>query len=117
MTPNLLLKGGRVIDAAQELDDVLDVAIVDGKISALGPGLTPPPGADILDVSGKIVSPGFFDIHVHVYGGLSFAEPDSIGVNLGTTSMVDAGGAGAYTWDEFKALIVGQTKTDVYLYL
>src|SRR5215212_1570280 len=117
MKRDLLLRGGRVIDSAQGLDGLLDVAIVDGKIGAVGPSLAPPPGAEVLDVQGKIVSPGFFDMHVHVYGGLAFADPDSVGVNLGSTSVADAGGAGAYSWDEFKALIVDQARTDVYLYL
>jgi dihydroorotase len=117
MKKDLLLRGGRVIDSAQGLDGPLDVLVVDGKIGAVGPSLAPPPDAEVLDVAGKIVSPGFFDMHVHVYGGLAFADPDSVGVNLGSTSVADAGGAGAYSWDEFKALIVEQARTDVYLYL
>jgi dihydroorotase len=117
MDQSLLLKAGRVIDIAQGLDGVADVAIVNGKISAVGENLEVLPGAEVLDLRGKIVCPGFFDIHVHAYGGIAFADPDSIGVHLGTTSMVDAGGAGAYSWAEFKSLIVGQTKTDIYLWL
>ena len=117
MNKNLLLKGGRVIDIAQGLDVITDVAIVDGKISEIGMNLEVLPVAEVVDLRGKIVCPGFFDIHVHAYGGIAFADPDSIGVNLGTTSMCDAGGAGAFSWDEFKALIVGQTKTDIYLWL
>lgn len=116
MNSNLLLKGGRVIDLAQGLDCVADVAIVQGKISSIGENLSLA-DAEVLDLSGKIVCAGFFDFHVHAYGGIAFADPDSIGVNLGTTSMIDAGGAGAYSWDEFKALIVGQTKTEIYLWL
>src|SRR5437868_9655495 len=117
MTKDLLLRGGRVIDSAQGLDGPLDVLIVDGKLGAVGPSLAPPPGAEVLDVQGKIVSPGFFDMHVHVYGGLAFAAPDSVGVNLGSTSVAGAGGAGAYSWDELKALGVEQARTDGYLYL
>jgi dihydroorotase len=117
MTNEIILKGGRVIDIAQGIDRVMDVAIADGKVREIGDNLTPAAGATVLELAGKIVSPGFFDIHVHAYGGIAFSDPDSIGVNLGTTSMIDAGGAGAYSWDEFEALIVGQTKTDVYLWL
>ncbi|HUE81551.1 MAG TPA: amidohydrolase/deacetylase family metallohydrolase [Pyrinomonadaceae bacterium] len=117
MDKGLLLKNGRVVDIAQGVDGVADVAIAEGKISAIGQNLEAAPNDEVLDLTGKIVCPGFFDIHVHAYGGIAFADPDSIGVNLGTTSMVDAGGAGAYTWDEFEALILGQTKTDIYLWL
>ena len=117
MGANLLLRGGRVIDLAQNLDAVADVAIVDGRISAVGPNLAPPPDAQVLNVQGQIVSPGFLDIHVHAYGGLAFADPDTIGVNFGTTAMIDAGGLGSYTWDEFEAVMLGRTRTDLYVWL
>src|SRR5712692_5757688 len=103
MQNSLVLRGGRVIDLAQGIDRVADVAIVGGCIDAIGEGLPPPPGAQVLDVRGKIVSPGLFDIHVHAYGGLAFADPDTIGVNLGSTSVVDAAGPGPMTWDEAQA--------------
>jgi dihydroorotase len=117
MSGKLILKGGHVIDAAQGFDSVADVHIDGGKILAIGNDLDSPPGTEVLDLRGKFVTPGFIDIHVHAYGGIAFADPDSIGVNLGTTTMCDAGGAGAYSWDEFKSLIVGQTKTEIYLWL
>lgn len=113
----LLLKNGRLIDIAQGLDGVTDLAIEGGRISSIKENLEAAPDQMMLDLTGKIVCPGFIDIHVHAYGGIAFADPDSIGVNLGTTRMVDAGGAGAYTWDEFAALILGQTKTDIHLWL
>jgi dihydroorotase len=117
MQNSLLLRAGRVIDPAQDIDRVADVAIVDGRIDAIGENLPPPPGATVLDVRDKIVSPGFFDIHVHAYGGLAFADPDSVGINLGSTSIVDAAGAGPLTWDEAQALLAGRTKTDIYYWI
>jgi dihydroorotase len=117
MGANLLLRGGRVVDLAQDLDAVADVAIVDGRISAVGPGLAAPPDARVIDVAGQIVSPGFLDIHVHSYGGLAFADPDTIGVNLGSTVLIDGGGPGAWSWDEFEALLLGRTRTDLYVWL
>ena len=62
----LLLKGGRVIDPSQNHDDVVDLLIVDGKIEALGNGIGEPDGAEIIDVSGKVVAPGLVDVHVHL---------------------------------------------------
>ena len=61
---NLLIKNGRVVDPARKLDTVADVLILDGKIRSIGkPGKTDVPQ---WDASGKIVAPGFFDIHVHL---------------------------------------------------
>jgi dihydroorotase len=63
---SLLLRGGRVIDPANSLDAAQDVLIADGKIERLGRNLQAPAGAEVVDASGKIVCPGFIDIHVHL---------------------------------------------------
>jgi len=69
MSKTLLLKGGRVIDPANGVDGAHDMVIVDGRIDRLSAPGPAPKGADIIDVSGKVVCPGFIDIHVH------FREP------------------------------------------
>lgn len=61
----LLIRSGRVIDPAQGVDAVLDVLIADGRIRAVGPNLSAP-GATRLEAAGKIVAPGFIDLHVHL---------------------------------------------------
>jgi dihydroorotase len=66
---SLLLTGGRVVDPANHFDSIADVLILDGKISAVGKNLSAPKGIEILDATGKIVSPGLIDLHVH------FREP------------------------------------------
>jgi dihydroorotase len=61
----LLVKGGRVIDPANNIDAQMDVLIEDGKISAVGKNLKTD-GAQIIDATGKLVTPGLIDIHVHL---------------------------------------------------
>ena len=65
----ILIEGGRLIDPANNVDDVLDVLIEGGRIAALGPGGaargTPSPDR-VLDAHGKVVCPGFVDLHVHL---------------------------------------------------
>ncbi|HEU4996734.1 MAG TPA: dihydroorotase [Gemmatimonadaceae bacterium] len=61
----LILKGGRVIDPSQRLDEITDVAVVDGKIESIGRGLTAQE-VEVIDCSGLIVSPGFIDVHCHL---------------------------------------------------
>jgi dihydroorotase len=61
----LLLKGGRVIDPAQGLDATLDVMIAEATIEEVGPRVQPR-GAQVLDVKGLVVCPGFIDIHTHL---------------------------------------------------
>jgi N-acyl-D-aspartate/D-glutamate deacylase len=60
---DLLLTGGRVIDPETGLDAVTDVAISGGTVIAVGG--TPPPAARTIDVSGRVVTAGFVDIHSH----------------------------------------------------
>jgi dihydroorotase len=59
----LVLQGGRVMDPATGLDSVRNVAIRDGKIVAISAG--PLKGAEVVDVAGKVVAPGFIDLHAH----------------------------------------------------
>lgn len=61
----LLLRGGRVIDPASETDGTLDVLIEDGRIERIGRGVTSD-GAEEIDLAGKVVCPGFIDMHVHL---------------------------------------------------
>jgi len=60
----ILLKGGRVIDPAYNFDQIADVLIANGKVKSIG-NLRRPKGAKEIDVFGKIVCPGLFDMHAH----------------------------------------------------
>jgi dihydroorotase len=62
----LLIRHGRVIDPASSVDGVQDVLVRDGRIERVGPRLPEPDGARVVDATGKIVCPGFVDIHVHL---------------------------------------------------
>src|SRR5512135_1416391 len=68
-----LLRGGRVIDPSQKIDDILDVLIEGGKIAAVGrnlgddgKGKKKDPALTVLDLKGKLVVPGLIDIHTHL---------------------------------------------------
>ncbi|MGD9881829.1 MAG: amidohydrolase/deacetylase family metallohydrolase, partial [Reyranella sp.] len=63
---DLVLKNGRVVDPSQALDKVTDIAFANGKVSAIGDGLS---GTSERDVRGNIVAPGLIDMHTHVYWG------------------------------------------------
>ena len=62
----LLLTGGRVIDPSRDTDDLADVLLEDGRITAVGRNIGTPDGAETLDVRGKVVAPGLVDVHVHL---------------------------------------------------
>jgi dihydroorotase len=62
----ILLRNGRVLDPARGVDGALDVLIEDGKIARIGAGLPAEAGAEVHDLSGLVVAPGFVDMHVHL---------------------------------------------------
>ena len=63
---SLLIKNGRVIDPASGLDGVQDVLVADGRIAKVGKGLKAANGAEVVEAAGKVLCPGFIDIHVHL---------------------------------------------------
>jgi dihydroorotase len=63
---SLLIRHGRVVDPANSVDAVQDVLVRDGRVERIGSDLPAPDGATILDATGKVVCPGFIDIHVHL---------------------------------------------------
>lgn len=67
--PALIIKSGRVVDPASQLDDRRDILIEDGKIAALDKKIEIPKlrdGAEVFDATGLVVAPGFIDLHVHL---------------------------------------------------
>ena len=86
---SLLVKGGRVVDPANNLDEVRDVLIEGGKISAVSKKIKKE--AKIIDATGKLVMPGFIDMHVHL------REPgreDEETIETGTSAAVHGGFTG-----------------------
>ncbi|MGH9675320.1 MAG: amidohydrolase/deacetylase family metallohydrolase [Bryobacteraceae bacterium] len=119
---DLLLKGGYVIDPKNKISAVRDVAILDGKVAAVAPGIDSKLAAKTVSVSGMYVTPGLIDIHVHVYAGTgergSYAGdnsvyPDGFGLRAGVTTMVDAGCAGWRNFEDFKDKVIDRSRTRV----
>ena len=53
----------------------VDLLAVDGRIAAVGPGLTAPPDAQTVDATGWLLSPPFVDAHFHLDAALSHGLP------------------------------------------
>jgi dihydroorotase len=123
---DLLLRGGHVIDARNDLSAVRDVAIANGKIAAVAPRIDPADAFKVVDVSGLYVTPGLVDIHVHVYAGTgekdSYAGdnslyPDGYTLRVGVTSVADAGSSGWRNFEDFKARVIDRARTRVLAFL
>src|SRR5258706_5839291 len=110
-----VLTNCRVIDPANGIDGRLYVGIRGGRIAAVAPDLARRAPRAALDLKGAIVTPGFIDVHVHVYEWVTNfgVPPDAAGVHSGATTIVDQGSTGVWTFGGFKAFIVEPAQTDV----
>jgi len=129
---DLLLKGGHVIDPANGIDKVADLAISAGKIAAVGEAIPATGAGKVVDVSGLYITPGLVDIHAHVgRGGASLdwflpgaklhvppmgIPADSV-LTSGVTTMVDAGTSGADTFLREKEEVIDHAKVRVLAFL
>jgi dihydroorotase len=129
---DLLLKGGHVIDPANKINAVMDVAISKDKIAAVGKDIPAEQAAKMVNVSGLIVTPGLIDIHFHIgHGGapLNWFAPDGrahteplgippdLALQSGVTTIVDAGTAGAETFLQEKEEVIDHAKVRVLAFL
>jgi dihydroorotase len=115
---DLILRGGRVIDPANNIDRVLDIGFARGKVSRLAERIGDE-AADIRDVSGAIVVPGLIDLHTHVYwGGTSISvDAPTIARLSGTTTLVDAGSAGPGNFLGFRHHVIERSPVRILAYL
>jgi len=123
---DLLLQGGRVVDAKNGIGAVRDVGIKDGKIAAVAAHLDAKDALKTVNVSGLLVTPGLVDIHVHVFAGTgersSYAGdnslyPDGYTFRVGVTTVADAGCSGWRNFEDFKQRIIDRSKTRVFAFL
>jgi dihydroorotase len=123
---DLLLKGGHVIDAKNNIDGIRDVAIKDHKIAAVSPSIPATDAAKIIDAKGLYVTPGLVDIHVHVYAGTgakgSYAGdlslyPDGYTLRGGVTTVADAGSSGWRNFPDFKDRVINRSTTRILAFL
>src|ERR1700719_3901465 len=95
----IVISGGRVVDPASGMDAAGDVALLDGKIAAVGTGLG---GAErIIDAAGLVVAPGFIDLHAH--GQSIPADRMQAFDGVTTTLDLEAGVLPVASWYERKA--------------
>ncbi|MDF2115892.1 amidohydrolase family protein [Roseiarcaceae bacterium H3SJ34-1] len=64
----MLIRGGSVVSMDDHVGNFIgDILVHDGRIAAIAPAIAPPPGAEVLDATGKIVMPGFVNAHMHTW--------------------------------------------------
>ena len=83
---DLLLRQGHVIDPANGIDAVMDVAVAGGKIARVAANIPSGEARKVIDVRGFYVTPGLIDLHAHVFGYSGSILPDDSALPAGTCS-------------------------------
>jgi dihydroorotase len=118
---DLVLKGGHVIDAKNNISAIRDVAISGNRIAAVAADIPASDARRTIDVTGLYVTPGLVDMHVHVFAssmnreylGENCVRPDGFTFRSGVTTVVDAGSSGWRNFGTFRDDIINKSKTRV----
>ena len=108
-----------MIDPANNVDRVADLAIAHGRIAAVDDAIPAESAARTADATGLLVVPGLVDLHSHVYRRFTFisVDADAIGPQTGVTTWIDAGSAGALTFAGLRDDVLRQARVRIYAFL
>lgn len=124
-----IFRNAYLIDSVQGIDGRGDVLVENGKIvgilqndRAIGkivPILVPQWDTQIIDLEGAYLTPGWIDIHTHIFNTIGdFCLPvDDVGIRSGVTTVADAGTSGILTFDAFRHTVINTAKTRVYAFM
>lgn len=122
---DLLIKNGQVFDLKNNIDAVMDISIVDGKIAKVAPNIAGK-AKTVIDATGLYITPGLIDIHTHVFvgprvkkfaNGTYSVSPDDFSFKSGVTTVVDAGTSGWRNFPLFKDQVIDESKTRILAFL
>src|SRR3954466_13406505 len=106
---DMVLKGGHVIDPANQIDQQIDIGVRDGKIARVDRDIPGAEGKATVSLSGYYVTPGLIDLHICCYYTRLDLTPSVIAdhhcLPSGVTTCCDGGTAGANNFEDFKKII------------
>ena len=116
---DMVIAGGHVIDPVSKVSAPLDVAISDARIARVAANIPKSQARQVIDASGKYVTPALTDMHGHVYDEAIriSIDPDVVGIPKGVGTIVDCGSSGAGTFDGFRKYVIERARTRIYALL
>ena len=123
----IVIKGGYVVDPKNNIHEVMDIAVNDGKIISVAKKIDTTGALQVVNAKGMYVTPGLIDMHAHVFignetdhtysnGPLSI-PPDGFTFRNGVTTVVDAGCAGWKNFAIFKRQVIDISQTRILAFL
>jgi len=126
-TYDIVIKGGQLIDPKNNINELMDIAVKDGKVALIAKNIDEKEGIQVVNAQGLYVIPGLVDIHVHVFYGTNADQqymdgpnavvPDGFTFRVGVTTIVDAGSSGWRTFPAFKRQTIDKSQTRVLAFL
>lgn len=117
----LLLKNLRPLAFGEATPpQAIDILIgADGKIIKVGQNIALTEDAEVIDGKGAWISPGWVDLHVHIWhGGTDISiRPSECGAERGVTTLVDAGSAGEANFHGFREYIIEPSRERIKAFL
>jgi dihydroorotase len=116
---DLLIRNANVLDPSQSLSGKRDIGVRFGKIEAVETLIAPDRAERVMDVGGKLVTPGLIDLHCHTYpyGSAIGIPADELVAHQCTTTVVSAGDAGANNFAAFRRFIVPASRTRQFAFV
>ncbi|MCP8938303.1 amidohydrolase/deacetylase family metallohydrolase [Alsobacter sp. SYSU M60028] len=118
-TGPLLIAGATPVALGPHAGPIDILVDADGRVAAAGPNLAAPEGARRIEAKGAYVSPGWVDLHAHVwYGGTDISiRPAVCGLERGVTTIVDAGSAGEANFHGFREYVIEPARERIKAFL
>jgi dihydroorotase len=116
---DLLIRNANVLDPSQGLSGKRDIGIRFGLIESLEASIAPERAQRVMDVGGKLVTPGLIDLHCHTYpyGSAIGIPADELVAHQCTTTVVSAGDAGANNFAAYRRFIVPASRTRQFAFV
>ena len=117
--PPLVIRGGHVFDPASGSFAQLDLLLSGGKVVRMAPAVEAPPGTQVIQAAGWLVTPGLVDAHVHAFrwGHLISLDVDPLSSRTGVTTFVDGGSSGSLNFMAFRSFVIDRVRSALYALL
>ncbi|MFY0613535.1 MAG: amidohydrolase family protein [Hyphomicrobiaceae bacterium] len=119
MSKKKLFAGGQVFNGETRTFEARDILVGNGHIEQLAPSIALGPGIDLIDISGRLASPGLIDFHMHAfrYGHFLSVDVDDVAPGSGTTTFIDAGSSGSLHFLAFREYVVKPANANILAFL
>lgn len=116
---DIIIAGGTVIDPANAMHELSNVALKEGRVAAVGADLDPAEAVRCIDATDCIVVPGLIDLHTHVYKDVSMfgIEADELCPATGVTTAIDTGSAGWINYRGLERYVIERSRTRILAYV